>query len=265
MLSYRPDKATVAWFFVLLISIDVFVAFLRMCPPSEPQQAAECAEKYYGLTQTFTYWVFGWFVFLIKHNEGLVTAAATVAIAWFTLTLKKSTDNLFIATKKTAEAAEKSANGLMDAERPHMIISDIKISGIKNPVDDYGQVKLSIAVRTMNYGRSPALLKSFVNMVSIGSELDPIPQYGDPSPIRFIIAPNHWYGTIKPIEIFIPGASVAKIISGEDRVWNCIVLEYQDSFKRPHTMRSAYRVMFGAGDVSEHFYPDGPDSYWEYT
>jgi hypothetical protein len=164
-----------------------------------------------------------------------------------------------------ASAAKQSADGLYDAERPHMILSDIQISGAGLLPNAQSGVLLAITVRVTNYGRTPALLKSFVNYVSVGTELDPTPEYDPLVPIRFIIAPNHWYGTTRPNEIHLSAEMARGIVAGTERIWDCIFIQYEDPFGRPHKMRGAYRVDFGKDGRSVDFQPDGPDSYWEYT
>lgn len=144
MLS-RLDKSTVAWLVVLWLLLDWSLAWLRTCPPSEPQQAAKCAEEYYGLTQTLTYWVLGWVVFWIKHNEGLVTAAATIAIAWFTWTLRNSTDSLWDVSNKT----------LIVSSRPWLTLQP-QISAGFLKINDNGIMLGSVAMRVKNIGKSPA-------------------------------------------------------------------------------------------------------------
>jgi hypothetical protein len=44
------------------------------------------------------------------------------------------------------------------------------------------------------------------------------------------------------------------------------VLEYKSIFEgRSHKLRFCYRLAFGKSADSGGFYPDGPDSYWEYA
>ena len=78
---------------------------------------------------------------------------------------------------------------------------------------------MSLSVNVTNYGRTPALLKSHVNAVSMGDELDPSPNYGVPNPLRYVIAPSHWFGLTAPVIIPMPAEHVAKIDSGEWRIW----------------------------------------------
>lgn len=230
--------------------------------------------------QNLLYYLSLKFFEVITHAE-LWTALATLAIAAYTRTLylatkgmKETNDKLWDASerqiavaKESADAAKQAANGLLDAERPHMILSELKIAGLKRHPNRDGQVMLPEYVTITNSGRSPALLKSFANIVCIDKKLPPLPDYGPALPLRWVIAPNGYFGTKQaPEEILVPSATVAEIIRGETHVWGCVMVEYEDPFKRPHQMKAAYRVVFGQNDdASIHFYADGPDSYWEYT
>jgi hypothetical protein len=54
------------------------------------------------------------------HWSTLVAATATVAIACFTLTLQRSTEKMWGATKESADAAKLNAEALIDADRAHL-------------------------------------------------------------------------------------------------------------------------------------------------
>ncbi|HZT27397.1 MAG TPA: hypothetical protein VFA57_16995 [Pseudolabrys sp.] len=99
MLKRQKDHGWILWLFWLLVALDFFVGLLRTCPPSEQQKAGECSEKYYGFLNTFSYSIFGW----IELHHDFVIAAATVAIAWFTLTLRNSTEKMWLAGERHSE------------------------------------------------------------------------------------------------------------------------------------------------------------------
>lgn len=56
----------------------------------------------------------------IDRHNGIFAALAAFVIAWFTFTLQRSTDKLFIVTKESADAAKLNAEALIDADRAHL-------------------------------------------------------------------------------------------------------------------------------------------------
>jgi hypothetical protein len=62
-----------------------------------------------------------------------ITALATVAIGYFTLTLKRSSDSLYVATKESADAANLSARAAINIELPILAaeVSDFHFSSVK--------------------------------------------------------------------------------------------------------------------------------------
>lgn len=169
------------------------------------------------------------------------------------------------AAKTAADAAKQSADALINAERPHMLISQLSAHGIQRAPDDDGNVKISINYKFINFGRSPALLKASCIMQVVLYNLPEVPIYGEPNKMRFILAPHTGHGNIKPIEEIAEASIIAKLVSGDEHFFIFGFLKYNDVFGNGHITRFAYRIMFGAGDSSEGFIPDGPDSYWEYT
>jgi hypothetical protein len=84
----------------LFFIFDFSLAFVSSCETSNQQQAAQCAEKGYGITESFTYRAFAWFESWIGLHEHFIIAGATIAIAVFTLALWRSTDKLWAAGER---------------------------------------------------------------------------------------------------------------------------------------------------------------------
>jgi hypothetical protein len=168
------------------------------------------------------------------------------------------------AAADAAKAAAESADALMDAERPHMIATDLAIVGAAQPPDDKGMVTLQLTFRFVNCGRSPATLTGFVLLFVIDDKLAQNPNYENPVLLRFMIAPNGQYGSTAPSFLRADANDVAKLHMGQYEIWLYGKLEYDDQFERHHKYRFAY-LMRIEGDVSTMMKPDGPDSYHEYT
>jgi hypothetical protein len=109
-------------------------------------------------------------------------------------------------------------------------------------------------------------MKKFCSLVHIGSQLPPIPDYGEPAKSSHIIAVNGWFGTATPAtEHLIPASDAADILVGRTNYFVFGYIEYDDVASQNHKIRFAYRFDWGPGDASESFRPDGPDTYREYT
>ena len=128
----RLDVVSLALLLAILFVFDFAYSLVVSCGPSELQQAARCAEKYYGLTQTITYRSFAGLFGLIDRHYGLVMAAAALAIAWFAWTLRNSTERLFLAGEKQIAVARRSADiaedSLVKLQRAFIFPADIEVA-----------------------------------------------------------------------------------------------------------------------------------------
>ena len=152
------------WFWIL-VGAALLIGFLALipfngevCEKADNAGHKECAS--HGLPIYIAFKVQAFLDFI----GVAITALATIAIAWFTLTLKRSTDKLWDAgerqlklatktsaaessdmkasiavAKKGAEAALKSADALISAERAHLFVSvvDNNIPDIVGPAQRY--------------------------------------------------------------------------------------------------------------------------------
>jgi hypothetical protein len=124
---------------------------------------------------------------LDAHN-GMITAMATIAIAWFTLSLRQATDRLWdagerqlkllgdssaaqsrdmqasiAAAKQSADAAQTAAENVPKTERAYLFLDlNIKsdVEGIFNLFPDQSERRAEIGFRFRNHGRTPAIVES---------------------------------------------------------------------------------------------------------
>jgi hypothetical protein len=90
-----------------------------------------------------------------------ITAIATGFIAWFTFTLKRSTDKLWSATQRSAVIAERA---LTQLERPFIGIK-IEKTGLMNLRE--GTDHEDLIFRLVNYGRAPAIITQLFDDIVI--------------------------------------------------------------------------------------------------
>ena len=134
--------------------------------------------------------------------EGVMTALATVAIAWFTWTLRQSTEKMWLETKKAADAADLSAKAVTIVEFPIirtawigpnlLAVEEMPVHG-----DDYHGIlnqgpptKFSVIadIEYRNYGRSPAFPIEMLIRYFVGNKLPENPTYrshGHTSPVPY--------------------------------------------------------------------------------
>ncbi len=132
----------------LLLSVDWGLASLASCAGSKQQQTNKCAEEYYGLTQAIFSRFLGWLFDAIDSHHGLVTAAATIAIAWFTWTLRQSTDQLRMESEGQRNLAKETA------ERQLRAYVYLNISGRAYPPPPNLPDRASISLEIINGGKT---------------------------------------------------------------------------------------------------------------
>jgi hypothetical protein len=150
---------------VFLLSSD-FAAHYEVCETTK-EGAKECAR--YGVVH-FALHEIG--TALDSYN-GLITAVATVCIAWFTLSLRQSTDRLWSAGERqiaianaSAEAAQRAAataeRALTVVERAFLLISDMNVV----TMSQYGTIiDFRISVNITNSGRTPA--QNYISLANL--------------------------------------------------------------------------------------------------
>lgn len=161
----------------------------------------------------------------------LITAFATVAIAGFTLALKRSTDQLFIATKQSADAATVAANAVIAAERPRVHLSKLKFSRMGGDIQDRTKLpEISIGFR--NLGRSVAVILDIRVVMRIVGELPETPEYGERHiyiPTGQTIAPGDEYSLRQLYLDFKEGdVSTDPVLPFRAHFWVYGYIAYQD-------------------------------------
>jgi hypothetical protein len=175
----------------------------------------------------------------------------------FTLILAAYTARLYYATA-----------ALVRTERPHLIPTNLVLDHLRHAADTSGNIEVLFTWRFENHGRSPAFVRRYFfghATVDEWNELPPRPPYGATSSTRFIIAPNGWYGSVKPNPISIPQQAIAAVLDGSKHSVIFGFIEYDSILGEHHKIRFAFSFEIGPGEKSERYFPVGPDSYWEYA
>lgn len=184
---------------------------------------------------------------VLDHWASLVAAIATVIIAWYTFELKSVTAKLG------------------EADRPHMVVSQLTIIGLANPPNPNGNVILNFTYEIKNYGRTPAFLRFFNMVLRIDTELPATPFYTLPVETRHVVAVNDVYKTLIPNVLMINANDICKIMLGDKNIFVVGSLEYEGIGGVPHRMRFAYRMVTDGSGLTAGFSAAGSDPYWEYT
>src|SRR5216683_1718173 len=122
-MKFRITEIFLGVFLTIAVFAIGFLVASSMPPPSQqiekaghPQAANESAERTAEKQIAYyTKWL-AWFT-------GALVVASGIQ-GYFLLRADKT-------ARISADAAKRSADGLLDAERPHMILSELKISGLK--------------------------------------------------------------------------------------------------------------------------------------
>jgi hypothetical protein len=155
---------------------------------------------------------------IVRKIDGVaaVTAAATIAIAWFTSTLQKSTDKMWLAsTEQLAHSKDASAKQLRAyiSHQPHGAHYD-------------GE---HLAYYEKNFGATPA--KDVEMFICIIDGPDPPQTFGGP------------FTKLKVMSYVAPGQNIGKLIPGYQGktaffLYGCI--DYTDIFERKWRRRYAF-------------------------
>jgi hypothetical protein len=169
-----------------------------------------------------------------------------------------------IGAMEAAKAAKESVDTLMAAERPHMIVQEIKARGLDRKPDAEGKVQLEFDFSFLNSGKTPASIQFTHWGVQCRAELEAEAHYPSQYPSRFTIAPGGTFHSTVPARFSQPAEKIAEVWLGNFSIWITGCLEYKDSFGTDHMNRFCYRLPFDGAECKRG-YPDGPDEYWEYT
>ena len=137
------------------------------------------------------FFVFRFGDFLEGHS-GLATAIATIFIAYFTFSLRASTDKLWKAGADqlniamiAADAARKSADVAISVERPIVFLAGLELltegppfgAGVRVPIEGVPPDQASVIAIFRNYGRTPAIVTGVYWQHWIGTRLPETPEY----------------------------------------------------------------------------------------
>jgi hypothetical protein len=189
----------------------------------------------------------------------------TFAVAVFTLLVFAGTGLLGLATFITARAAKLSAEAVINAERPHMIMDELKISGLKSPQVN-GSIPSLFFFKIQNFGRTPSFAKELALQFHFDKKLPEGVTLLKMTEIVGVTAPGRTYGVDWPNEHALPADKFKLVVAGATNIFVIGCFKYTDVFERPHESHFAYQLEIDAGaDSSKHFSPAGGKSYWKYT
>jgi hypothetical protein len=155
--------ATAFWAVIYVLTSDSSATY-EICEPTK-EGAKECAR----------YHVIGFAAREIGRGleayNGLLTAIATIFIAWFTLTLRRSTDRLW---KAAIDQGRLTESALAQLEGPLIDISKIETN---LTVGGFVDKPPSVSVHFKNHGRGPATISVINCRFMVAEEIPSEPQY----------------------------------------------------------------------------------------
>jgi hypothetical protein len=156
--------ATAICLVVLVGSLDQ-ATYHQICETNQQTGKESCASHnvFYVVVWYAGYW--------LAASATAITALATGFIAWFTWTLRQSTEKMWGETKKAADAADTSAKAVTVVERAYIYPVIDGVGGIEPCItsalvstQDDDDVPASettdIQFRFKNFGKTPAILKT---------------------------------------------------------------------------------------------------------
>ena len=258
--------------FALASAFWVLVMVLSSAPSATYQI---CETNQYGKESCAPHhllYVAFWYVGYI-FNANIITAIATAAIAWFTWTLRQSTEKMWIETKKAADAADLSAKAVTIVEFP--IIRTAWIGPELLAVDSlpgdgaaYGgalndglptQFSVVSTIEYRNYGRSPAFPIGMLLGHSVIDRLPTVPNYrkkAETSPSSILKEKD-----TSEIEIHygveLTEEERSKIANKTARLWFFVRMTYLDIMDRPYFISSCWQWGKQTEEGILYFFDDG--------
>ena len=163
------------------------------------------------------------------------------------------------AATVSANAARASANAMMDGERPHMVLSILKIT--KKPSDQSGKVNLGMKYQFHEL-RQDSRLYAGRCLYPCGRTPTKSPPNGvQPTTSRLTVAPAGTWNLTDRCSLIL--RSLTSLGQGGRELWAHGLIAYVDPFRRLHREGFAYRVLFGTGEETEDFSPGGPAACWQ--
>ena len=224
MRSYRAIVAYVSGFVLLALGILMLSPLkTEVCDKATTDAQHDCPAYHIVLVAV-------WKIGEIINDSVFVTALATIAIAAFTYTLKKSTDKLFSAAKESADAAKLSAEALISAEQAHLFIT-IQKESVGKLVSMHGRYNKS---DSMFYAEvdSPGLVYFFYNFGRTGAILTELSDQIIVAP-TCMQPPTYTVRATMPDDLVIeqgkPSASLGCVMAETFTVGKCVAFQNRET------------------------------------
>ena len=168
------------WFYTGLVLLGIGLAFLVL-----PPYATKCESTYqYDEYSCAPYEILSSILSFLETHNALITAIATGFIAWFTLSLRRSTDNLWEASRQQLEHTRVE---FLSSLRPRMRVKHVWLTGELG--DIWQGAPIEIRIDAVNFGEGRALVTKFNYMTLIipaGRGLPQRPPYNEePEPALY--------------------------------------------------------------------------------
>jgi hypothetical protein len=236
---------------------SVFVFYVWLFLYSIPVTAKICEQSATNDEQHCATYRVPSFLFIeatkIANDYGAaITALATIAIAAFTWTLKRSTDRLWDAGERQLDHLEDSAERQL---RAYIHVASTRVEKVDQPNDR------SVTIAVKNYGRTPALMVRFragesVREWPLATNL-PLP--GDiQTGIEPLPPARESYMNI-PVSLLSPWEE-GELKGGRAGIYAWGRIDYLDVFQRPHW--TTFRLVCQGSGLKRgymHTCPDGND------
>jgi hypothetical protein len=195
---FRIPEITLGFLFATAIWVVVlwFVAdpqtYHQVCETNQQTGKESCAPHnvFYVVSWYAGYW--------LTASAAAITALATGFIAWFTWTLRQSTEKMWVETQKAADASKQSADvaerALTELEAPFIAV-EIAENGIIRKFSGMGHDFQAIRFCVVNYGRTPAQLIEIADLPALRKKTDGLPPAASPDKATRNTMP---YGVIAP-------------------------------------------------------------------
>ena len=201
---------------------------------------------------------------LLDSHNGLVAALAGIAIAWFTFTLKRSTDKLWSVSNAQAKTAERA---LVDLERPFIYVNvkhplatlDTGSFGGTTTVRDHGYIDIVYS----NFGRTPASLTRIEIAVvsapqgSMADAIDPKIVGGIELPVGVVSDKGDPHTERRELRNRFVGAEGGEINERKRSIWIVGFVRYKDIFTTNYI--TGFAVIYDP--IRDRFFPKGGEKY----
>jgi hypothetical protein len=221
------------WFWVL-VGVALLIGFLALIPFNgeiceKPDNTGhkECAS--HGLPIYVAFKVQSFLDFL----GVAITAVATLAIAWFTLTLRRSTDKLWLSAKGQMEA---------DQRRHDLVNRSYIFATPEIDEDKSSPVKTVVVLSLQNYGIAPGIVEKLHMDLALQEPNGPVASY-KPGQNKFtsaLLPPTQGKPAAAPVAVAAPYKEPFFVFG---------YVEYLDLNRTRHTSRFCAKVFPGEDGI----------------